>query len=63
LLFFSPNVSGDSWNSNDWLGDFPLPEEGGDPLSLSGIAPQPGLRGGLEAYIPPPALHLGWKYL
>jgi len=44
----------DSSNRNDWLGDFPLPEEGGYSLSLSGIAPQPGFRRGLKAYIPPP---------
>jgi len=54
LLFSPPPVSGDSLKRNDWLGDFPLPEEGGYSLSLSGIAPQPGFRGGLEAYIPPP---------
>jgi len=47
-------VSGDSLKRNDWLVDFPLPEEGGYSLSLSGIAPQPGFRRGLKAYIPPP---------
>jgi hypothetical protein len=46
-------VSGVSLNRNDWLADFPLPEEGGYSLSLSGIAPQPGFRRGLEVYIPP----------
>jgi hypothetical protein len=54
LLFSPPPVSGDSLKRNDWLVDFPLPEEGGYSLSLSGNAPQPGFRRGLKAYIPPP---------
>jgi hypothetical protein len=47
-------MSGVSLNHNDWLVDFPLPEEGGYSLSISGIAPQPGFRRGLKVYIPPP---------
>jgi len=54
LLVSPPPVSGVSSNRNDWLVDFPLPEEGGYSLSISGIAPQPGFRRGLEVYIPPP---------
>jgi hypothetical protein len=54
LLVTPPPVSGDSSNRNDWLVDFPLLEEGGYSLSLSGNAPQPDFRRGPEVYIPPP---------
>ena len=54
LLVSSPPVNGDSSNRNDWLVDFPLPEEGGYSLSLSGNVPQPDFRRGPEVYIPSP---------
>jgi len=54
LMFSPPPVSGVSLKRNDWLVDFPLPEEGYYLLSLSGIAPQPSFRRGHEVYIPPP---------